>query len=66
MTPLEQAITTAITQSPTIALLLWLYIQERKRADRADERHEQAVNRHLDDLRVIQKSATIERDTTKP
>jgi len=66
MTPLEQAITTAITQSPTIALLLWLYIQERKRADRADDRHEQAVNRHLDDLRVMTKNATIDHKTTEP
>lgn len=66
MTPLEQAITTVITQSPTIAFLLWVYIQERKRADRADERHEQARQEHLSDLRVMAKKATIERETSNP
>lgn len=58
MTPLEQALTQMIAQSPTVAVLLWVYSQERRRADRAESQKDDANKEHKEDLRALAKLET--------
>ena len=53
MNPLEQALITAISQSPTIAVLLFVYFGEKKRADKAESEKDSARREHIADMRSI-------------
>ena len=53
MNPLEQALITAISQSPTIAVLLFVYFGEKKRADKAESEKDSARREHIADMRYF-------------
>ena len=50
MTPIEQALTTAIENAPQLAVILWLLIRADTRAEKADEKAHEAKDKHIEDL----------------